>query len=228
MNLSLLKKGFYTATLALTATTTYFAFAQASSANVVAGRDYTVLNQPQTPNPTVSMAMSFACSHCADFTRVYKVPEKIEQMLKATYPGTGEYLEWHIVFNDIQMYRDFARLRSVLYVTKNDKLLPAAFELPYQYRNDPQPLKNWLATNLNIDADAVNKLWNSPSVNVFYNKQEELTKQYDIRQTPTFIINGRYELNLASISIPVANPTPDQIGDAVTAKIKEILEATTK
>ncbi|RIY34133.1 hypothetical protein CKF54_01475 [Psittacicella hinzii] len=224
MNLQLIKKSLFTFSAASLA----LFFSNLSSANVVAGKDYTALNQPQTPNPTVYMAMSLSCTHCADFTKVYEVPEKIKEMLKQTYPDNGEFLEFHIVMSNTPIYNDFARLRSVLYVTKRDDLLSSAFDLPYKYKGSDQVLKDWVSTNLKLNKADTDALWNSSAVNTFYNKQEELTKQYDIRQTPTFIINGKYELNLSSIAIPYQNPTPSQIGDAVVNQIKEILLKTTK
>ncbi|MFC6276384.1 thioredoxin domain-containing protein [Psittacicella hinzii] len=215
--------------LAFAALTTLFSSANLAQANVVAGRDYTVLNQPLSTVPSVSMAMSFSCVHCAEFTRVYRVPEKIEKMLKETFPNNHEFLEWHIVMEDIQLYRDFARLRAVLYATDNDKLLPEAFELPYTYANDPAPLKKWLQGKLKLSSEDVNNLWTSFSVNTFYKREVELTKAYEIRQTPTFIINGKYEMNIGAISIDsTTEPTPDQIGDAVVKQIKQILLATWK
>lgn len=209
------------------AAATMFAFSNYSSAALTAGKDYTVLNQPATAVPTVTMAMSFACTHCADFTKVYKVPQALETMVHETYPKNGEFNEFHVVFDGVPLYRDFGRLRAVLAVTDNDKFIPEAFELPYSYTNDPTPIKKWLETKLNASAEEVNDLWTSFSVDTYFKKQVEFTKAYEIKQTPTFIVNGKYVINLQTISFAVENPTPDQIKDAVVARVKELLLETT-
>lgn len=195
-----------------------------ANAAIKAGVDYKVLNQAVSPNKKVEMAMSFTCVHCEAFTNRYKVVDKIKAELKK-YPGS-EFIEYHITFDNNPLLELLARHRAVLYATKRDDLIAPSFKLIHTFKGDGQVFKDFLATNLKKSNAEIDKLWSSFSVNTFMKRQAEFTKKYNITQTPTFIVNGKYELILDSISTTVTDRplTDDEVGQLVAQRVAEMLK----
>lgn len=191
------------------------------------GKDYTVLKQPASPNKRIEMAMSFLCVHCQEFTNKFNIVKKIEKII-ADNPKS-EFIEYQIVLPGQKYLEDLGRFRAVLYAQKRDDLIPQAYDMTFnQYKGqNPAVLKKWLATNLKRSDADVEKLWGSFAVNTFYNRQVEFTKKYNIVATPTFIVNGKYVLNLDAISAVETKDkplTPDQIGDLVAVRLAEMIK----
>lgn len=196
---------------------------------IKAGVDYIVLDQPATPNKQVVMVMSLTCLHCAEFTNKYRVPAKVTELLKK-YPD-GQFKEVHFYDGKNTIFGDFARVKVILDLAHKDQYLPEAYDLIYTYRNDPTPLQEFLAAKLNWDLDKVKNVWNSFSVKTMLKKDAEFTKRYNIVQTPTFIINGKYQLRLEGLQSKLNSKmqelnrqlTPEDIGDIVSSTIAAIV-----
>lgn len=193
------------------------------------GVDYIVLDQPATQNKQVVMVMSLTCPHCSEFSNKYHVPDKVTELLKK-YPN-GQFKEIHFYDGKNTIFGDFARVKAILDLAHKDQYLPEAYDLVYTYRNDPTPLQQFLATKLNWDLNKVKNVWNSFSVKTMLKKDAEFTKRYNIVQTPTFIINGKYQLRLEGLQAKLNSKmqelnrqlTTEDIGDIVSSTIAAIV-----
>lgn len=187
------------------------------------GKDYQTLLQPATEKPSVMQFISFTCGHCNQFHNVYHVPQGIEEMIKK-HPG-ATFEEYHINFGNQKTYEDFARLRAVLKVSKNDQLMGDAYSLVYGYRNDDSLLKTFVEKNTGKTAQEVDQLWNSFLTKTFDTKQIKLTQQYQITETPTFIVNGKYKAIFSNLKFE-RKPGEDEgtaIGRAVVNHIERLM-----
>lgn len=170
--------------------TLFIAGSAAAQFNVVAGKDYTVVNPPQNTDGDAAVEVleffAYGCIHC------FNLEPKLDSWSKA-------------LPKDVKVKRvptPFA-LRGVdstsLYYTLEamgvlDKLHLKVFEAIHNDNvvlGNPEVRNQWLAKN-GVDIKKYQEIEKSFSIVNKVNRAKTLTQAYKIESTPTLVVNGKF------------------------------------
>lgn len=168
----------------------------AYAAEFTEGKDYFVLNQPQSPQKEVIEFFSFYCPHCYNFETLYKIPQKIQ----AALPEGTSFKQYHVNFIGPEA-DDLTRAWAVaMALGVEDKVRDALFE--GAHNNDFTSMNDIRQVFIQhgVPAKEFDSAVNSFAVNGLINKQQNLFKKYNVRGVPDFYVNGRYEVNIESFA----------------------------
>jgi thiol:disulfide interchange protein DsbA len=163
----------------------------AVSAEVVQGRDYTVLPTPQpgsTPGKIeVLEFFSYACPHCAAFhPSVTKWAEAL--------PQDTVFIRVPVAFGR-RPWGQLARAYYAFEATNTlEKFDGALFEAIHEQKKslfDEATLTAWVAEQ-GGNAAAFREAFNSPEVTEKAKRAEQLSRDYRVDGVPTLTINGKY------------------------------------
>ena len=159
-------------------------------AQVVAGRDYHVLKQPQPTsggkNVEVVEFFYYGCPHC------YNLQGPLESWLKRK-PADVEFRRQPTVFDDAQLplTRVYYALESMKLADKLHQEVFAAIHAQNQRLNNTKVLLDWIAAK-GVDRQKFADTYNSFGVTSRANSAKEVTRRFDISATPTVVVDGRY------------------------------------
>lgn len=182
-----------------------FAWTGAPAAQLEPGKHYRLIDPPQ---PTASGKQvevieffDYGCPHCNDLQPALRVWLKRK-------PADVDFRREHVVFRDGQLplATTFHALDAMGIL---HQLHYELFSAIHEKRNlpikvllkDPKPLFDWVATQ-GVDRKQFADVYNSFGVRSRTNRSIQMTKNYDIRGTPTLAIDGKYLITLVSAVRP--------------------------
>ena len=161
-----------------------------AAAQVVAGKDYHVLKQPQPTaggkNVEVVEFFYYGCPHC------YNLQAPLESWLKRK-PADVEFRRQPTVFDDTQLplTRVYYALEAMKLTDKLHQEVFAAIHSQNQRLNNTKALFDWIAAK-GVDRQKFSDTYNSFGVATRANSAKEVTRKFDISGTPTIVVDGRY------------------------------------
>lgn len=159
-------------------------------AEVVEGKDYRLLNQPQ---PTVSgnkievlEFFSYSCSHCYHLHPLLSAWEK-------KIPKDVELHYVPVVFSENQepMARAFYALESMGQIKRLHDPFFVAWNAQLMDLSDEAKITDFVAKH-GVDINKFSADYNSFSVSSKVSRSTQLVLVYGIRGTPTLIVDGKY------------------------------------
>lgn len=186
----------------------------AGSAVITLNKDYTVLAVPVTktvePKGVINVKefFNFACIHCKD----------IDPLVEKTFVADKniDLEKIQTVWGTDANVAGFAKLNATIRALQLNKLYTPAFTAIFanQNLNDPTVLKSFLQQN-GLTAAQITQFmstYNSFTISTKPGEYRDMTTNYNITGTPTFIIADKY----------VANPAqPARLMQVVNALIKK-------
>ncbi|AWX14296.1 thiol:disulfide interchange protein [Mergibacter septicus] len=168
--------------------------AQANATTFSEGKDYFVLNQPQSPQKEVIEFFSFYCPHCYDFETLYKIPQKI----RAALPEGASFKQYQVSFIGPEG-EDLTRAWAVaMALGVEDKVRDALFEGAHKNVFTSMNDIRQVFIQQGVSAKDFDSAVNSFAVNGLIKKQQNLLKKYNVRGVPDVYVNGRYAVNIES------------------------------
>lgn len=170
--------------------------ANAETANLTEGKQYTEVRQVPSAQKEVLEFFSFYCPHCYDFELGYKIPSKI----KAGLPEGAVLKQYHVDFlgrESENLTRAWA-LAMILGVEEQVKtpLFENAQKNAIKSMDDIRAI--FLANG--VTAEQFDGGINSFAVNGLVNKQKQAAEEFNIRGVPTFFVNEQYQINAEGFS----------------------------
>ena len=160
------------------------------AAQIVAGKDYHVLKQPQPTaggkNVEVVEFFYYGCPHC------YNLQGPLESWLKRK-PADVEFRRQPTVFDDAQLplTRVYYALESMKLTDRLHQEVFAAIHAQNQRLNNTKVLFDWIAAK-GVDRQRFADTYNSFGVTTRASSAKEVTRRFDISGTPTIVVDGRY------------------------------------
>ncbi|MFI3255829.1 MAG: thiol:disulfide interchange protein DsbA/DsbL [Psittacicella sp.] len=154
------------------------------------GVQYTVLKTPYKAN-TVTEFMSFYCPHCYNYEMVYDIPEKV----RAGLPKGAIFNQYTVNFfkmQSVELSRAWSMAQAYGYTSKVEKpMYTAVINGQIASMKD---IKEIFVEN-GVTASEFDSEINSKRTNAIVQKQLYFNKVYNINETPTFIVDGKYQIN---------------------------------
>lgn len=165
-------------------------FALPAQAQLVAGRDYAVINPAQPPDDPGKIEVieffSYACPHCNDLNPLI-------HKWAATLPSDVVFKRVPVSFNPfyvlmarlfytLETTDDLARLDAALFSAIHEKGLKLITE---------KNIADW-ATSQGVDARKFTDAWNSFGVNSKTKRADQMARNHRIQGVPAIAVDGRY------------------------------------
>ena len=170
-----------------------------AQAELVEGKDYTVLTQVMTPldknkdKIEILEVFSYTCSHCRDLDPIYRKHMK-------TFSSDIAIRTEQVIWGESDL--NLAKIASTVAQTKTKNQLNAAiFTALFDEQinlTDPATFQSWLKKQPGIDTKNFLDIYNSFSTSADANRMKEFTTNYGINSTPRLIVDGKYQVTLVS------------------------------
>jgi thiol:disulfide interchange protein DsbA len=160
------------------------------------GEQYTLLQQPVTAAPKIIEFFSFYCGPCYQFTEQYPVSEGINRIL----PAGEKVTKYHVSVMGKLGHELTQAWAIAMLMGKTDaveKPLFAAIQTTKSL-NSVADIKAIFA-QAGITAQEYESAQNSLVVKALVTRQEAAITSFAVRGTPSFYVNGRYQINNAGI-----------------------------
>lgn len=175
----------------------FFISFRATAANIQLGVDYDIISKPLSNSVTptgiidVKEFFSFNCIHCKDMEPL------IEQLTASDKKVHIERIQ--VVWDN--MYLEYAKLCATLNLLNWPNLYRLAFDAIFKGANlqDVKKLRAFLG-NSGLKPEQIEQFfstYNSFTVNSKVEQYKEMTNNYNITATPTFIVNSKYIISPA-------------------------------
>jgi thiol:disulfide interchange protein DsbA len=161
-----------------------------SAAQVVAGRDYRVLQRPQPTESgnkiEVVEFFYYGCPHCNN------LQAPLESWLKRK-PGDVQFRRQPAVFDNawLPLTKTYYALDAMALTEKLHQQVFAAIHGQKLRLSDTKVLFDWIATK-GVERQKFVDTYNSFAVTTHANRAKEITSGFDISGTPAIAIDGRY------------------------------------
>ena len=168
----------------------FLAFAAPAQAQLVAGRDYTVIEPPQpTDSPStieVVEFFSYACPHCNDLNpMIHKWAAKLppDVVFKRVPVSFNPFYELMArLFYSLETTGDLARLDEPLFNAIHVKGLKLINE---------KSITEWV-TSQGVDALKFGDAWKSFNVSSKTKRADQMARNFRIQGVPAIAVDGRY------------------------------------
>lgn len=158
------------------------------------GVEYTVVKETATSTPEVIEFFSYVCPHCYSFEPLVnglaeRVPEAEIKKVPVGFLGRD-------MGPVLQKAYAAARLLEV-----EEKMTPVIFEQIHRQKNMPQSMDDVKAIFVanGVEAKTFDGVINSFALNGMVAQYDRTTEAFNVRGTPTIVVNGKYELNMGEI-----------------------------
>jgi protein dithiol oxidoreductase (disulfide-forming) len=135
---------------------------------------------------------SYVCSHCAHF-------DPTLQTWKATMPKNAKVVYMPAVFNQawVPYARAFYAAQQLGILEKShSKMFKTIFEEQKQFTK-VEEIAAWY-TQFGVTAKAFTDAFTAPGMEAKLQRVADLTPKYGVEGTPTIVIDGKYNFNVAS------------------------------
>lgn len=157
----------------------------------IEGKHFLKLEQPFfKPKNHVMEVFSFTCPHCFS----------AEKDLMQSWKSSGDDIQFEILHATYPQWLQEARVYYTLkYLSKQN--LNIAFFKARQAKRDfnDKDLNDFVVSN-NLDAKEFFQIMNSDQIRNEISKAKKIIDQINIPSVPTFVISGKYVVNLRAIS----------------------------
>jgi protein dithiol oxidoreductase (disulfide-forming) len=194
---------------------TFFAVTAASAADLVEGKEYVRLKNPQPVETGKKIEVieffSYGCPHCNDLepflqTWVQKLPPDVQfRRVPVMFQQRWEALAK--IYYTLDAMGDEARLSPEVFKAVHVNGLPL-----YQ----DKAFFDW-AANQGLDRAKVADMYNSFAVSSKFNRAKMLAQAYNIQSVPTMIVDGKYMTASDKVGTHAALPP---VLDALVAKAR--------
>jgi thiol:disulfide interchange protein DsbA len=194
---------------------TFFAVTAASAADLVEGKEYVRLKNPQPVETGKKIEVieffSYGCPHCNDLepflqTWVQKLPPDVQfRRVPVMFQQRWEALAK--IYYTLDAMGDEARLSPEVFKAVHVNGLPL-----YQ----DKAFFDW-AANHGLDRAKVADMYNSFAVSSKFNRAKMLAQAYNIQSVPTMIVDGKYMTASDKVGTHAALPP---VLDALVAKAR--------
>lgn len=155
----------------------------------VAGKDYTVLDNPEVIEGNKIIVREFfwyGCPHC------YKLDPFMQQWAK-TKPADVAFLQTPAAMNPVweQNARDFYAAQLMGYQAQTHSAMFDAIQKDRQKLFDQASIGQWYASQ-GLDINKFNELYNSFAVNTKIARSKEAAVRYGLSGVPAVVIDGKY------------------------------------
>jgi protein dithiol oxidoreductase (disulfide-forming) len=170
------------------------AFSTTVAANVVAGRDYAPLRQPQKPEVPANQTeviefFSFACPHCYEYHRklmawASKLPANVTfRQVPVGFEKPG-WVPLARAAYAMQATGDFARLETALFDAIHKERQPLF---------DEKSITAWMVKH-GVDGAKFTAAYNSFGVNTRMSQNQRMVIRYEVASVPMLVVDGRYNV----------------------------------
>ncbi|MFW2177882.1 MULTISPECIES: thiol:disulfide interchange protein DsbA/DsbL [unclassified Moraxella] len=161
----------------------------AQAADFVAGKDYTVLPNPEViegKNIIVREFFWYGCPHCYNL-------EPYMQTWAKNKPSDVIFLQTPAAMNPVweQNARGFYAAQLLGYQGKTHQAMFDAVQKDRQKLFDQASIGNWYASK-GVDIGKFNSMYNSFAVNTRIARSKDATKRYQLTGVPAVVIDGKY------------------------------------
>lgn len=155
----------------------------------VAGKDYTVLDNPEIIEGNKIIVREFfwyGCPHC------YKLDPYMTQWAK-TKPADVAFLRSPAAMNPVweQNARGFYAAQLMGYEAQTHQAMFDAIQKDRQKLFDQNSIGQWYASQ-GLDINKFNELYNSFAVNTKIARSKDATQRYQLTGVPAVVIDGKY------------------------------------
>lgn len=158
------------------------------------GVEYTVVKETATTTPEVTEFFSYVCPHCYSFEPLVnalakRVPDVEIKKVPVSFLGRD-------MGPVLQKAYAAARLLEV-----EDKMTPVIFDQIHRQKKMPQSMADVKAIFVanGVEAKTFDGVINSFALNGMVAQYDRTTEAFNVRGTPTIIVNGKYQLNMSEI-----------------------------
>lgn len=158
------------------------------------GVEYTVVQKNASSRPVVTEFFSYVCPHCYSFQPLMK---ELEQR----HPEV-QFNKVPVAFLGKDMGPVLQRAYGAAVLLKvEDTLTPVIFDQIHNQKNMPKGINDIKATFVEngVAEKDFDGVINSFALNGMIAKFDKTTDKFDVRGTPTVIVNDKYELNMSEI-----------------------------
>ena len=166
-----------------------FAALPASAADFVAGKDYTVLANPEKiegNNIIVREFFWYGCPHC------YKLEPYMHQWAQ-TKPADVVFLQTPAALNPVweQNARGFYAAQLMGYQGKTHQAMFDAIQKDRQKLFDQASIGQWYASK-GVDINKFNSMYNSFAVNTRIARSKDAAQRFQLSGVPAVVVDGKY------------------------------------
>lgn len=198
----------------------FFSTAQANTASPSPtpenGKEYTTLAGPVISAPKVVEFFSFYCGPCYQFAEKYPVAEAINKIL----PEGETVTKYHVGAMGALGYELTEAWAIAMTMGKTDAVEKKLFEVVQSKKLKSVDDIKAVFAQVGVDAETYDNARASMMVKAEIAKQNEAIKAFKVTATPTFYVDGKYQINNAGI--PVSNI--DDYPAAFAQVVKFLLE----
>jgi thiol:disulfide interchange protein DsbA len=198
--------------------TLFAIFSFDANSTIKEGQQYSVLQQPVAEAPKVIEFFSFYCGPCYQFTQQYPVSEGINRVL----PTGEKVIKYHVsamgkLGNELTEAWAIAMIMG-----KNDAVEIPLFESVQKERNQgsAKDIKE-IFSHAGVTPAEYESAQNSLVVKALIAKQEAALRQFSVRGTPSFYVNGRYKINNSGINADTPEGYVTGFADVVSYLLKQ-------
>lgn len=166
------------------------------------GEHYEVIAEQKTAKPEVKEFFSFYCPHCHSF-------DPVVQSLEKSLPAGVAFKKYHVDFMGGAKQETQAALTRAMVLAKvkgkGDEVNKAIFDHIHNKRKafaNDQDIRE-VVLSAGFDAADYDKNINNfvvkSQVNLMQKEQNTLSKSRVLTSVPTFIVNGRYKLDISKL-----------------------------
>lgn len=166
-------------------------FAISAQAEVVQGRDYSLIVPSQPSNTPDKIEVieffSYGCPHCAAFNPSVT-------LWAAKLPSNAAFVRVPVSFGRPQwgqLARTYYTLQDMGLLEKLDAALFTAIHQEHQNLFDEDSIVGWVAAH-GVDANKFRAEFNSFSITTKATRAEQLSRNYKISGVPTLTVDGKY------------------------------------
>jgi thiol:disulfide interchange protein DsbA len=193
----------------------WFAVTAAGAADLVEGKDYVLLKNPQPVETGKKIEIieffSYGCPHCSDL-------EPILQAWMQKLPPDVQFRRVPVMFQ--QRWEALAKIYYTLDAMGDEaRLSPEVFKAVHVngvplYQD--KAFFDWAASH-GLDRTRVAEVYGSFAVNSKFNRAKALAQAYNIQSVPTMIVDGKYLTASDKVGTHAALPP---VLDALIAKAR--------
>lgn len=158
------------------------------------GVEYSVVKETATATPEVTEFFSYVCPHCYSFEPLInglseRLPEAEINKVPVSFLGRD-------MGPVLQKAYAAARLLEV-----EEKMTPVIFDSIHRQKSMPRSMDDVKAMFVanGVEAKTFDGVINSFALNGLVAQYDKTTEAFEVRGTPTIVVNGKYQLNMENI-----------------------------
>ena len=161
----------------------------------IAGQHYVEVKTDVVAPNQVMEFFSYYCPHCYNF-------EPIVKELKVTLPAKVSFIKTPVSYMGREMGPELQRAHAAaILLQQQEAITPALFSAIHQKRSAPRDRAavKQLFVDAGVAGEKFDNVIDSPEVQQQVANYNTLINSFQIRSVPTFVVNGRYLININQV-----------------------------